>query len=355
MSGTSGDGLDLACCQFEQANGIWTFTLEAASTVPYSEEWRKRLLDTFQSKGDELADLHSSFGRFIGNEVRKFIDEAGVDPEAICSHGHTIFHQPAKGYTFQAGCGANIAAITGIDTVCDFRTSDIANGGQGAPLVPVGDKLLFAGHKFCLNLGGFSNISFDNGNSRIAFDIGPANIALNYLARKNGKPYDENGEIAASGRMIPALYDQLNRLDYYASMKPKSLGREWFESVFKPLLNNPSYEIKDLLYTVTHHIAHQIAVAVPVSPGTTMLITGGGAFNGYLMDCLAESLIPTGVHPVIPDDGIVAYKEAIIFAFLGALRVLRIPNALSSATGATTDSTGGAVYAGRRTSSQELI
>jgi anhydro-N-acetylmuramic acid kinase len=347
MSGTSVDGLDLACCKFDYSEGRWSFEVLASGTIPYTSEWRSRLHNALHSSGQELARLHADFGRFTGQEILRFMEQSRLTPDAICSHGHTVYHRPDLGYTFQAGCGAAIAAITGIDTVCDLRTTDVALGGQGAPLVPIGDRLLFGGHKFCLNLGGIANISFDTGNKRVAYDICPVNMALNFLAKKKGHEFDENGDFASAGRLIPGLSEKLRVLPFYSQPGPKSLGREWFESEFLPLINTDAFPVDDLLHTVTHHVADCIARNVPVSPGSTILVTGGGAFNSYLMECIDEQLLPTGVHTVVPDPEIVSFKEAIIFAFLGALRIKGTPNALSSVTGASRDSIGGALYRGK--------
>ena len=347
MSGTSLDGLDLCCCTFEHSQGIWTFRVEAAETVPYTDEWRGKLSDAYSYSGPELMRLHADYGKYIGTAARDFLSRHQLKPEAICSHGHTIFHNPAAGYTFQIGSGAVIAATSGTDTICDLRSTDVALGGQGAPLVPVGDRLLFGGHKFCLNLGGIANISFDSGPNRVAFDICPVNMALNFLASRKGLSYDDGGELASAGRLIPELYDKLAALPFYTQPAPKSLGREWFESAFLPLINTTLFSAEDLLHTVVKHIASCISRSVPVSPGTTMLVTGGGAHNTFLMECIADHLEPTGVHAVVPDEEIVSFKEAIIFAFLGALRLTGQPNSLSSVTGASRNAVSGALYSGK--------
>jgi anhydro-N-acetylmuramic acid kinase len=203
MSGTSLDGLDIAICNFEDLSGRWGFEILAATTLPYTENWQKKLSGAFNISGSSLVHLHAEYGRFIGESVLQFCRSQHIKPQLIASHGHTIFHQPANGFTFQLGCGAQVAAITGIDTVCDFRSTDVALGGQGAPLVPVGDHYLFGGHKFCLNLGGFANISFEENNQRFAFDICPANIALNFLAMKKRKPFDMGGKLALKGFVKP--------------------------------------------------------------------------------------------------------------------------------------------------------
>jgi len=344
MSGTSLDGLDIAVCRFEELSGRWNFEVLSAVTIPYPEAWKIRLSEAYHASGMELAALHTDFGNYVGTCVDQFLKEIDIIPDYVSSHGHTIFHQPDNGFTFQAGNGANIATKTGIDTICDFRTTDVALGGQGAPLVPVGDAHLFGGHRFCLNIGGIANVSFDQNEQRVAFDICPANMVLNYLAQQEGKSYDKDGEIAASGKIIPELLNQLNSFSFYKKSPPKSLGREWFENEFLPAIENERYSIADRLRTVTEHIGTQIANSLFLSPGTTMLCTGGGAYNNLLVEVIEEQVSRHGIHVVVPDATIVEFKEAIIFAFLGLLRIHDLPNALASVTGATANAVSGAIY-----------
>lgn len=344
MSGTSMDGLDIAICRFEEHTARWSFELIAANTIAYSDEWQTRLSNAYNATGVELASLHADFGNFIGKNVKEFCEQKNLQPDFISSHGHTIFHQPDKHFTLQLGCGANIAATSGIDTICDFRTTDVAHGGQGAPLVPVGDAHLFGGHRFCLNLGGIANISFDKNDKRLAFDICPANMVLNYLAQQTGKAFDRDGIIAAEGSVVPELLERLNSLSFYKKAPPRSLGREFFETEFLPAIEDERYNISDRLRTVTEHIGIQIANTLFHAPGTTMLTTGGGAYNNLLVEVIEEQVSRHGIHVIVPDKEIVEFKEAIIFAFLGALRIREIPNALASVTGAQVDSIGGAIY-----------
>lgn len=346
MSGTSLDGLDIAICSFEDISGRWVFEIIAAETFPYSPEWQNDLSSAFNSSAENLAKLHAKYGKYIGECLEVFFSEEGVYPQLISSHGHTVFHQPQNGFTFQLGSGAEIAASTGIDTVSDFRSTDIALGGQGAPLVPIGDHLLFGGHKFCLNLGGIANISYEKNNERIAFDICPANMPLNFLASKLGKEFDEDGEIAMAGTVNSELLSKLNALDFYSADAPKSLGREWFEKNFLPIIDDDKYSVEDRMRTVAEHIGIQIANTLFLSPGTTMLTTGGGAFNNLLIEVIEEQVSRHGIHVVVPDNNIVQFKEAIIFAFLGLLRIRKEPTALASVTGAKMDSPGGALYLG---------
>ena len=212
MSGTSLDGLDLAAVEFILNNGRWNFSLISGETITYPEKWLNKLQKAPNLTGEQLIELHSEYGKFVGLEINKFIKKTGFVPDLIASHGHTVFHQPEKHFTFQAGNGAEIAAVTKITTVADFRTGDIALGGQGAPLVPIGDQLLFSEYDYCLNLGGFANISFESNQKQIAFDTGPANIILNYFAEKQGFKYDQNGNLGKRGKINPALLEKLNNI-----------------------------------------------------------------------------------------------------------------------------------------------
>lgn len=339
MSGTSLDGLDLAAVEFRLIDELWTFELLAAETISYSKDWGSKLLQSPTLSGKKLIALHIEYGRFIGDHINRFIQKTGFEPELIASHGHTIFHQPEKGLTFQAGSGFEIAAVTGITTVADFRSGDLALGGQGAPLVPVGDRLLFSKYEYCLNLGGFANISFERNGKRIAFDICPANIILNHFSEKQGFDFDKNGELGRKGKINDGLLKKLNKLEFYQEKPPKSLGREWVEQLFLPVPDNFEISNVDKLRTVYEHIAQQIANAVSV-PGK-ILVTGGGAFNKFLIDLVSKK---TPVEMVIPAHEIVNFKEALIFAFLGVLKYRGEINCFASATGAKCDSSTGVIY-----------
>jgi anhydro-N-acetylmuramic acid kinase len=341
MSGTSLDGVDLAHCSFiEQGNGF-TFAIGACETIPYSETWLKRLQSLPFSSALEYAETHTDYGTYLGLLTHDFILRNQLEADFVASHGHTIFHNPLKHYTSQIGEGAAIATGCGLPVVCDFRTSDIAAGGQGAPLVPIGDELLFSQYDYCLNLGGFANISMQLNEKRLAFDISPANIILNLLAAKRGKRFDSNGDMASTGVIHNELLQTLNQLGYYHLHPPKSLGREWIEKEVLPTLSLYNISPEDALCTFCEHIAVQITNSIDNNPAKKMLITGGGAFNAYLKCRIA---LYTSVTLVIPETEIVNYKEALIFAFLGLLRIQAKPNCLASVTGARKNVIGGAVY-----------
>lgn len=345
MSGTSLDGLDIACARFEN-NGGWHFRLLSCSSLNYNHAWRSKLGSAISLNGLDLKKLDQEYGSFLGRETRAFIDKHDLNPDLIVSHGHTVFHQPEIGLTMQIGDGYKILQATGIRTICDLRSMDVSLGGQGAPLVPLGDQLLFSDYDYCLNLGGFSNISFQSEGSRVAFDICPVNTVLNHLAAQLGLDFDPDGAIAKSGKLMPELLEKLNDLEYYKLNPPKSLGIEWVnQNILKILPDGHNW---DILHTFCHHISDQIAAACSMfkpenSHPPSLLATGGGTKNSFLMELIREKL-GEKAKVVVPDIEIVDFKEAIIFAFLGLLKELGQINCLKSVTGAQKDSSGGLVF-----------
>ncbi len=344
MSGTSLDGLDIACCHFEQNAESWNYTIEAAVTYKYNKEWSRKLSTIHNAYAYEFALANTEYGYYLAKKVNEFISTKNISGiDLIASHGHTIFHQPEKDFTFQLGSGSAIAGRTGITTVCDFRSLDVALKGQGAPLVPIGDALLFSEFDYCLNLGGIANISFNKSGKRVAFDICPVNLVLNNLAQTLGKSYDNKGELARSGLLNNNLLEKLNNLDFYKTTGAKSLGREWVEEVFFPVFNSFEISTQNKLNTVCEHIAFQIAKDAKDS-NAKILITGGGAYNSYLLERIK---FHAQAEVIIPDKQTIEYKEALIFAFLGLLRFEQKNNTLASVTGASAESTGGAIYLGK--------
>jgi len=343
MSGTSLDGVDLAFCEFEKSGECWNFEIKTAETLPYNAEWKQRLTMASEQSGLDLAFTNNQLGKYFGEITRDFIRKHHLSPDFIASHGHTIFHRPNQGLTLQIGSGAEIAAQTGLTTVCDFRSLDVALGGQGAPLVPVGDKLLFSDYRFCLNVGGFANISFDEAGQRIAFDVCPLNTVLNFFANKLNLDFDKDGLVASAGNVDQNLLNALNEIAFYSQKPPKSLGREWLENSFIPVFNNFTLDIPDKMRTVVEHFAFQISEVTKNKPAGKMLITGGGALNRFLVERISHR---SAHQIIIPDPLIINFKEALIFAFLGVLRLNEIPNCLSSVTGALQNNIGGAVYFG---------
>jgi anhydro-N-acetylmuramic acid kinase len=343
MSGTSLDGLDIACVDFETINNKTTYTLVATQTVNYSYPFKQKLQQAIHLSGLELGLLSNEFARVSAMLVKAFIRTRKIkNVDYIASHGHTVFHQPQNNFTLQIGNGALIAAYTGIHCVCDFRTTDVAYHGQGAPLVPIGDKLLFNNYDACLNIGGFANISYTHNNKVTAFDIAPANIVLNELCNKINLLYDAEGAIAKATVPDALLLAQLNALPYYSQFYPKSLGVEWINEIIQPLINHRT-DYETLIATFTHHTAYQIAACLnSITEIKTVLVTGGGTFNTYMLYLIKQ--YATTAHYIIPNAETIAFKEAIVFALLGYLRVNETCNALASVTGASQDSCTGAIY-----------
>ena len=343
MSGTSLDGLDICLCDFSQVNEQWKFQIIAAETTNYPDSLQKELSQAHQLSGEKLILLHNKLGKFFGQSIIEFQSKHKTIAHYISSHGHTIFHQPEIGLTYQIGNGAEIAAITGIDTICDFRTKDLALGGHGAPLVPIGDELLFGEYKYCLNIGGIANVSVNHNNNRLAWDICAANMLLNYYAQKMGFDFDKDGEISARGNVNNSLVESLIEIEYHKKTRPKSLGREYIFENYVPLIESYKLNIPDTLSSLTEMIAHCIKNDISEFGAGTMLITGGGAFNKALIEKIKKA------HPqvIIPSKDIVSFKEALIFAFLGLLRIENKANTLASVTGAKSDSVGACIYSGK--------
>ncbi|MCX6310426.1 MAG: anhydro-N-acetylmuramic acid kinase [Bacteroidetes bacterium] len=339
MSGTSLDGLDICLARYINEEDHFRYEIEFAQTVEYSAEWIEKLIAAEKTSGKELLQLHSEYGKYLGECVIAFLKKHKSEkPLFVASHGHTIFHQPQFGFTFQLGSGAALSAACEIPVVCDFRSLDVALGGQGAPLVPIGDALLFSDYDYCLNLGGFANISFEENGKRIAFDICAVNYVLNYLTKRLGKPYDEGGQISASGKIIPKILEQLNALAYFKKPAPKSLGREWVELTIFPLLSEKE-KTQDLLRTFTEHAVEQISNSI--GKNGKLFVTGGGTHNTFFLQLLREKCKS---EIVVPDSKTIDFKEALIFGFLGLLRWNNQINTLASVTGAKRDSSGGIIF-----------
>ena len=334
MSGTSLDGVDLAICTFSKTDK-WTFEIIKSETVKYSDLWKKTLAELHLEDEEEIKQINKDYGRFLGEIISLFLLREKVD--FIASHGHTIFHEPENKYTLQIGCGKSISKKTNTTTINDFRSLDVSLNGQGAPLVPIRDLHLFSDFKYCLNLGGFANISIKEENNSIkAFDICPVNIVMNNISQKLGIEFDENGKIAKSGKLIHKLLIKLNNLDFYKKDPPKSLGREYVEKFINPLLLG-EYNSEDILHTFCEHIAMQIGVFLK---DKSVLFTGGGVFNTYLMSRIKHY---STSEIIIPSKDTINFKEALIFAFLGVLRVRNEVNCLKSVTGAKHDNCGGII------------
>jgi len=339
MSGTSLDGLDIVYVKFTK-NDLSQFKILSAETINYTESWKKRLQNAINFNDDEIQILNKEYGVFLGEKTKEFIRLNEIsDLDFIASHGHTIFHQPAKGITLQIGDGQEISNAIHCKVVCDFRTQDVLFDGQGAPLVPIGDQLLFSENDACVNLGGFANISFEKENQRIAFDICPVNIVLNHYSRLLGFDYDDKGMIASKGEIHIELLNELNQLDFYKLNPPKSLGLEWVQQFIFPILDKYHLEKATILRTFTEHLAQQISLVI--RPFDTVLFTGGGVYNDFLISLINEN-VKTEIS--IPTDQIINYKEALIFALLGLLKLEGKDNCLSSVTGAKKNHSSGVIF-----------
>lgn len=341
MSGSSLDGVDLAFCRFFEDGQSWQYRIVFAETFSYPDEWKQFLKNSLHAGGAELLEMDVEFGNYLGDLINKFLKQHQIKPDLIAIHGHTLFHQPARSFSFQLGSGRAVAIKTGIETISDFRNKDILLGGQGAPLVPIGDEMLFGRYDFCLNIGGIANISFAENGNRVALDVCPANQLLNYLSLQLGKPFDKGGEIARKGQFIPALFDLLNAHWFYRSGFPKSLNNETVQTEFIPLVDNFEASVEDKMFTVVKHIAFQIAQTGKGHSSGKILATGGGAHNKFLMEMIRKE---GGFELFIPKAQLVDFKEALIFAFMGVLRHLGRTNCLASATGARHNTSAGIIF-----------
>ncbi len=352
MSGSSLDGLDIAFAEFHEQGGKWSYEILHADCYAYSEEWSQKLKHATSLGARDYQLLHAAYGHYTGQLVNNFIEKHGLNYRVslIASHGHTTFHEPSRKMTAQLGDGAAIAAVTGLPVVSDLRAMDVALGGQGAPIVPIGARSLLTGYDYFLNIGGIANITM-HGEKYTAFDICPANRVMNLLASVAGKTYDEDGHIAESGYANTGLLEKLNSLDYYSQPPPKSLANEFGTETLYPLISSSGLDVKDAMRTMVDHIIDQVSAAIDRLPGKPLqgrlLATGGGALNKFLIRSLSDRLQQQGIEVIVPDENLINYKEALIMAFIGVLRWRQEYNVLSSVTGATRDSIGGALWTGQ--------
>lgn len=346
MSGSSMDGVDIALCHIKEDNGAYSFTIEQAETIEYNEKWRVRLSQLRKADSLAYAKTDVFYGHYLGQLVNDFIAKHQVKVDLVASHGHTVFHYPEALITRQVGDGASLSAICNLPVVTDFRSMDVAKGGQGAPLVAIGDEMFFSQYDYCLNLGGFANISGKIGQYRVAFDISPANIILNRTARDLNLEYDNNGEIAAQGSINYSMLENLNKIDYYNLPFPKSLNRDWINSeLWQIVKDGDKLSPQDKMKTFVDHIAYQIANSIDYlsqkqSEGKRVLVTGGGAYNKTLMEHIQSHSDATFE---IPDNKLIEYKESLIFALMGVLRIQNKANIYKTFTGAKSDSISGSL------------
>lgn len=358
MSGSSLDGLDLAYCQFEVTTEpefkVLSWQILQAEMFEYSKIWQKKLQELPQTDARNFAATHVQYGHYTGKIVADFIAKYQLQPDCIASHGHTIFHHPEEQFTIQIGDGAAIAAQTNCKVINDFRAMDIALGGQGAPIASTADKYLFAEYDFMLNIGGIINITAKTNEQYVAFDITAANQILNMLAQELELDYDPAGKYAASGKLIPELLKKLNEIEYLQATYPKTLDNGWVRNTILPHFMDSSQQVEDRLYTACQHIAMSTAdaiaqILVRAKPNTDksykMLVTGGGAFNSFLMKCVEQACSKhLKLHIDASQKMLIEYKEAVLMALMAVMRLEGIPNCLSSATGAKKDAIGGTIH-----------
>ncbi|MFV8322769.1 anhydro-N-acetylmuramic acid kinase [Flavobacterium sp. LS2R12] len=342
MSGTSLDGVDLAHIVFTVKNNKWEFQILESETISYTTDWLNKLKIAVDFSEGQLEKLNQDYTQHLASIILSFIEKYYIkNLDAVCSHGHTILHQPQNGFTLQIGNLPEIAAVINQTVVCNFRVQDVQLGGQGAPLVPIGDRILFSEYDYCMNLGGFSNVSFEKNKERIAFDISPVNTVLNFYANQLGLDYDDKGNISRTGICNENLLQELNTLDFYQKKHPKSLGFEFVKETILPIIESHSISLEDKLHTFTEHVALQIALALPNKNGS-LFISGGGAYNDFLIERIQYHLPEMKI--IIPSAKILEFKEALIFALLGVLKLRGEINVLSSVTGARIDHSSGMIY-----------
>ena len=341
MSGTSLDGLDIIYVTFT-CDGIWHFTIHNSETIPYNQFWKRKLKNLIGLSSEALKQTDEDYTKYLSETILGFISKYHIENiDLISSHGHTALHQPEKQVTYQIGNLPILAQLLGHTIVCDFRAQDVALGGQGAPLVPIGDKLLFSEYDHCINLGGFANLSTDDNMVRVAYDICPANIVLNHYVNVLGQDFDDKGRIAESGTIDRQLLTELNALGFYKQVYPKSLGLEWVNEIIFTIIDNHNLKTEDILKTFTEHIATQIAKEINKKENNLILITGGGAYNDYLVSRIKSK---TKNNIVIPSKEIIEFKEALIFGLLGILKIRGEINCLASVTGAKHDHSSGKIF-----------
>jgi len=340
MSGTSLDGVDIVYVKFTK-DETWSFEIISSKTYKYEKSVAELLIDLSKKSIELIKEIDIEYSYELAKIINQFISQFSIKKiDFISSHGHTAIHSPSNAITYQIGNLPILSKKINQDVICDFRVQDVELGGQGAPLVPVGEKYLFKEYDSFINLGGFANISKHAGDNLIAYDICPVNILLNYFSRKIGKEYDDKGLIASSGKFIFSLYQELSNLEYYKLDPPKSLGIEWINEKVIPIIikyvDNP---VEDILNTLSNHIANQISDNL--YGVKKVLVTGGGAYNDYLIEIIESK---TNCKIIIPPNDIIEFKEALIFAFLGVLRNQNINNCYSSVTGASKDHSSGKIY-----------
>lgn len=358
MSGSSMDGLDICCVEFtgDVNSDLWGFRIMMGETIPYDKDWQDRLNSAANVSGLDLIKLHLDYGHFVGNQVAQFISNNNIENvQFVSSHGHTIFHQPENGITFQLGSGEATSSYLHVPFITDFRSKDVSLGGEGAPLVPCGERFLFRHNDICVNLGGIANVGIKGRNDNIGFDICPCNIVLNALAARENKrfQYDKDGDLARSGKVIGSILTELDNLQFYKDPPPKSLWKDYIQSEVFPIIDKNNHPTVDLLRTMTEHIAGRVADACIEAKETgeiqsdtepRVLITGGGALNKFLLELITEKLTDAGFVFEAADENTINFKEALVCAFLGLRCLLGQENVFCEITGSRADSVSGSIH-----------
>ncbi|MDA0931663.1 MAG: anhydro-N-acetylmuramic acid kinase [Bacteroidetes bacterium] len=340
MSGTSLDGLDLCLAEFLFSDQVWKFQIFDFQTIPYTETWKQKLATAHSLEAEDLSHLDRLYGRWLGEQSVAFLSDKPVD--LIASHGHTIFHQPARGFTLQIGHGGVLHTTTGIPVVNDFRSEDVADGGQGAPLVPVGDALLFGAYAACLNLGGFSNISWETQHGqRLAGDLVPINLVFSEILKPLNIDFDSEGQLSLTGNVDSSVLKELNALPMMQRAFPRSFGREDLEAEVFPVLLRHSLSIPDTLATSREWMAGNISRHLNLNGIKSCLLSGGGSYNTALVQSIQEK---TTCTLAIPSAQLVEAKEALIFGFLGLLRALGEVNVWHEVTGSRCSGSRGSLW-----------
>ena len=339
MSGSSLDGLDICLSTFLEKDGKWSFQILRSETVEIPVSLTDSLRSSDKLEEAPLNKLDKEYGVWIGQQVKSFLENEKETVDCVAVHGHTVFHEPAKGVSLQIGDGDEIAKACGITVIDNFRIDDIKKGGQGAPLVPVGEYYLFSEASGFVNLGGISNVSILQQKTITAWDICPCNQVLNYFSILLGYPYDKGGALARSGTMDKNWYDELSKLSYLEKSPPKSLSNQWSKI---NITSQKQPEPLIALHTYTELMADLIVrdIKTSITEEISVLFTGGGAHNSYLMQ-LIEEKAKGFFKVVIPDREIIESKEALIFGFLGVLRLQKRVNVFASVTGAKEDTIAG--------------
>jgi len=347
MSGSSMDGLDMVYCTLTDRAGSWSYEIIETACQEFPEDWKMKLQKITSLSAKELLLAHTAFGKWMGEAIESFITDKKLEHKVhfVASHGHTVFHEPQDGMSFQLGDGAAIAAKLSLPVISDLRNMDVALGGQGAPIVPIGEELLWPDYDCFLNIGGIANLTKKDDDEYLAYDICAANRVMNALCEPLGFEYDAEGKLARSGNLNPPLLSSLNALDYYKKEGPKSLANEFGLETVLPIIEESDASTEDKLHTYAHHIAEQIDVQL--NGQTKLLVTGGGALNAFVVELLKERLSKKSVEVVVPERELIDYKEALVMALIGALRWREENNTKASVTGALRDAVGGALWMGR--------